>query len=251
MGSIVGGSAAPAPRPARAGPGAPVAANMGHAGDMAITLPIGIRIAAGLLATTIDQIGKLPQELPTLALSLAGQTVRTSFRIRQEIAELATRGDELLSGLTGRPQEKPEWATFDEDEDEPVQAVPAQQPVRAQRPVPDVPAQDPAPAPAQQPVPVAVPTNRIRPGRPTGTPRTAAGAKIRSTPPAAGPGTPVTGDHLLSIAELKEELQDLGIAAVRELLVMEESGPNRAAYLTLLSNRLTTLAHENGQSENR
>ncbi|WP_255498139.1 hypothetical protein [Nakamurella sp. PAMC28650] len=41
------------------------------------------------------------------------------------------------------------------------------------------------------------------------------------------------------------------IAAVRELLVWEETGPNRAAYLTLLSNRLTTMAHENGQSESR
>lgn len=228
-------------------------AKMGHAGPMAITLPFGIRIAAGLLASTIEKIGKLPQELPTLGISLAGQVVRTSFRIRQEIAELATRGDELLSGITGRPQEKPDWATFDEDEGPPA---------------------EPPTSGAAGSVSSAAKTSSAKTSgagtkRPTPKPKgpvgaTSSGATTRPVPvPGAGavPGTgtdtavgfplPLAGDHLLSIAELREELLDLGIAAVRRLLVLEESGPHRAAYLTLLSNRLTTLEHENGQSQSR
>jgi hypothetical protein len=57
--------------------------------------------------------------------------------------------------------------------------------------------------------------------------------------------SPIPADHELSVAELKDRLPDLDSAAVRLLLAQEESGPNRAPYLTLLTNRLTTLQHEN------
>ncbi len=84
---------------------------------MAITLPTPIRIAAGLLGTALDHLIKLPEELPTLGISLAGQAVRTSLRVQQQLAELATRGDELLAPLTGGPQDRPPWATFDDEDD--------------------------------------------------------------------------------------------------------------------------------------
>lgn len=213
---------------------------------MAITLPIGIRLAAGLLGATIDRIGNLPQELPTLGVSLAGQAVRTSFRIRQEIAELATRGDELLAGITGRPQEKPAWATFDEDQD------PSDGPTPVPPPAPPVDvagsterartgSRARSAAKPATPVTVPVPSNRLRPSRGGAAPSPSARASVRS----------IAGDHLLSLAELKEKLQGIDVSGVRELLAMEENGPNRAAYLTLLTNRLTTLAHENGQSPSR
>ena len=57
--------------------------------------------------------------------------------------------------------------------------------------------------------------------------------------------SPILADHQLSVAELKERLPDLDAAAVTELLAQEEAGPNRAPFLTLLGNRLTTLQHEN------
>ena len=186
---------------------------------MAITLPFGVRIAAGLLATTFDRLVALPKELPALGVSLAGQAVRSSFRLQQELAELATRGDELLAGITGRPEEHPAWATFDEDEDS-----------------------DPAPADGDattdgsEATDEATETDDATDGPPAGT-----GAS-----PSASP-MPIHGDHLLSIAELKDQLVDLDIASVRELLILEQAGPARAAYLTLLENRLTTLDHQNGQ----
>src|ERR1700712_2785214 len=85
---------------------------------MAITLPLGIRLAAGLLGTAIARATALPAELPSMAVTFAGQALRTSMRVRQELAGLATRGDELLAPLVNRSQEHPEWATFDEDEDD-------------------------------------------------------------------------------------------------------------------------------------
>ena len=59
-----------------------------------------------------------PANCPGLTVSFAGQLLRTSMRVRQEVAELATRGDELLAPLIGGAEEHPAWATFDEDEDE-------------------------------------------------------------------------------------------------------------------------------------
>ncbi len=83
---------------------------------MAITLPLPVRIAAGVLATGLDRLRQLPQDLPTLPVTVAGQAVRASMRVQQEIAQLAGRGDELLSGITSRPTEHPAWARFDDED---------------------------------------------------------------------------------------------------------------------------------------
>lgn len=294
---------------------------------MAITLPLGIRVAAGLLGATIDRIGKLPEELPTLGVTLAGQVVRTSMRVRQELAELATRGDDLLAGLTGGAEEHPPWATFDEDEptdgaiadaaaDEVAPVADGAEPGgdfddgtdHAGSLVPDVDGAAPPPtvdeipptstprsttsksgpttatSPTRSagrqrptaPVTEELPTNTLRErsarigprvGARTdpngsarngttdsGRPDLAGGTRTNS---AGGTRTGTTGtvrrprnahidaDHQLTVAQLKERMRTLDSSAVRELLQQEESGPNRAAYLTLLSNRLATLAHEN------
>lgn len=83
---------------------------------MAITLPLPLRVAAGVLATGIQLVRSLPEEIPALPVALVGNAMRLSMKVQQEIDALATRGDELLGGLIGgRPQESPGWATFDED----------------------------------------------------------------------------------------------------------------------------------------
>ncbi|MET3806705.1 hypothetical protein ABIB25_003725 [Nakamurella sp. UYEF19] len=357
---------------------------------MAITLPIGIRVAAGLLGTAIDRITKLPEELPTLGVTVVGQVFKTSMRLRQEVAELATRGDDLLSGITGGAQENPPWATFDEDEDgdgvheavdngggesddhpasarltppapgpAEASASPASAPTTATGPTATGPmATGPAatgpmatgrtatgltaaaPAggrrPASKGIPVrpAMPARVVTPGdaadaaearatappppktpkvgpvrkprrpaagsghtgtlavatpagtptpatttatttpaatatRATGTatpttadnvteamsnrrtsarPSTAGGpAGVRSHP-GSGVGLPdgqlIGPDHQLSVSELKERLLAVDLPVVRALLAQEEAGPQRAAFLTLLTNRMTTLQHE-------
>ncbi len=381
---------------------------------MAITLPIGIRVAAGLLGTAFDRLSTLPDDLPTIGVTVAGQLLRTSMRVRQEVAELATRGDDLLSGITGRAEEHPAWATFDDEDD--TAAVPDPQhadvagtaeasnaepgtadtsSAEASSPEPDIAeasSADPealpgrkrrasgraggtrktaasaktapvrpgpadgvtsdddvtsddgvtsdgaatngatregatggaattdgadghpgrrragrprraatrpeGPASADAPISLTLPddpatgphangqisadpglpsdtdhtgestTNSAReltrksardsassnhptPDRPPtpGRPPTPDSAQAPGSAPApdADPDTPtqINGDHGLSIAELKDRLQGLDVAAVRQLLALEEAGPNRAPYLTLLGNRLTTLQHEN------
>ena len=83
---------------------------------MSPTLPVPLRVAAGVVGSTIDYIGRLPGELPSLGVTAVGQAFKLNLRVRQELAALATRGDELLAGLGGSAPEQPEWATFDEDD---------------------------------------------------------------------------------------------------------------------------------------
>src|SRR6478609_788979 len=89
---------------------------------MAITLPLPLRVAAGLLATGIDLVKSLPEDILAIPVTLVGNAMRLSMKFQQEITSLATRGDELLSGVINAPQENPPWAKFDDDE--PVRPAP-------------------------------------------------------------------------------------------------------------------------------
>ena len=88
---------------------------------MAITLPTPLRVAAGIVASGIALVRSLPEEIPALPVTLVGKAMQLSMKVQQEIADLATKGDELLSGVLGGPQENPPWAQFD---DEPPPATP-------------------------------------------------------------------------------------------------------------------------------
>ncbi len=77
------------------------------------TLPMPLRAAIGLAATVVEEARHFPDraiELPMLAVSTA---LQMSLRAQQRYANLAARGDEVLSR---RPlsDEPPPWATFDE-----------------------------------------------------------------------------------------------------------------------------------------
>ncbi|MET9629529.1 lipid droplet-associated protein [Lentzea sp. NPDC006480] len=77
-------------------------------------LPLGVRVAAGLAVTALEQARRLPQQLAGLPLTVVSEAMQLSMRVQQHVTELAIRGDDVLSGL--RPaEEEPEWATFDED----------------------------------------------------------------------------------------------------------------------------------------
>lgn len=97
------------------------------------SLPLPVRVAAGLAATAVEQARKLPNTLLGLPVTVASQTLQVSMRVQQHITELAIKGDEALAPLE-RPEERPAWATFDEDLAEP---DPAPEPQPAAEPATD------------------------------------------------------------------------------------------------------------------
>ena len=78
-------------------------------------LPFPVRIAAGLVATAVEQARDLPRLVVEFPVTAVSQALQASMRVQQKVTELAIKGDRVLGTL--RPvEETPSWATFDEDE---------------------------------------------------------------------------------------------------------------------------------------
>lgn len=292
---------------------------MRQAGVMAITLPLPLRVAAGIVATGIQLVRSLPEEIPAIPVTLVGNAMKLSMKVQQEITTLATRGDELLGGfLGGQPQENPTWATFDEDT--PPARPPA--PARANRTPPrartTVSVTEAAAAPPDPVAPTLAaatgddvadpPTEPTAAGGHRHTPEatslsdesttaTEAAAEVSAavveaalhavpestdeptsdalespaestestgstgstgTTESAGPAADATAEDAtaddettgpaalpgyddMTLSQVRGHLRDLSEHEVSALLAYEQSGDNRAPFLTLLSNRLVTL----------
>src|ERR1700741_717834 len=77
------------------------------------SLPLRVRVPAGLAVPAVEQARTLPAKIAGLPVTVASQALQASMRVQQQITALAIRGHEVLAGL--RPvEETPEWATFDE-----------------------------------------------------------------------------------------------------------------------------------------
>lgn len=176
-----------------------------------MSLPLPVRLAAGLVATAVEQARELPRHVVQFPVTAVSQALQASMRVQQRITELAIKGDRALSAL--RPvEEKPSWATFDDE-------------VPARNGVSTITELHPQQAPrTARPIPVA-----REESAPTA-PEPAAG------PPAALPEYPG-----LSIPQLRAKLRTLSPADLRELLAWEESHDARPPFVTMLGNRITTV----------
>ncbi len=84
---------------------------------MSREIPEPVRAAAGLAATVLDEVRKLPETLPGLPVRAIGLAMQAALKFQQEYAGLVARGDELLTGIRG--ESEPGLATFDDDEPAP------------------------------------------------------------------------------------------------------------------------------------
>jgi len=199
---------------------------------MAMNVPFPFRVAAGAIAVGIDRLRALPTELPAMSVTLAGHAVRASMRVQQELAQLAARGEEVLSTLTDRPEEHPAWAHFD-DEDvvdgEVVEAADGSESGES----------------AVAASPGAVGDGAT--GRNAGSGEDD-GVRTGTTYPSDTASSPrvLSGYAELTVAQLRVRLRTLDGEAVAELLEHERAGLDRAAFVTTLHNRLTSLQSDGG-----
>ena len=173
-------------------------------------LPLPVRVAAGLVASAVEQARELPRLVVELPVTAVSQALQASMRVQQKVTELAIKGDQALSTL--RPvEERPSWATFDDDDESfasgnGASAVTELHP--HSRPVPEPPAE-----------PVVVPS---------------------AAQEVSGPNA-LPGYQELTIPQLRGRLRHLSADDLRVLLEWETTHQNRAPFVTMLSNRITTV----------
>lgn len=195
-------------------------------------LPMPIRVAAGLVATAVEEAQELPRKLTELPVTAVSRALQTSMRLQQRVTELAIKGDRALGVLRPVP-ETPAWARFDEDE-EPTQAptnglftrqgvgteVPPPSRVTPVRILAD-PDPDPEPEPDSEPETVS--------------------ATPAAATPAAGPPSEPEYEHW-TLPQLRGRFRRLSLEQLEELLAWETAHLDRPPFVTMLSNRIASVS---------
>lgn len=243
-------------------------------------LPLPLRLAAGLVATAVEQARDLPRHVVELPVTAVSQALQVSMRVQQRVTELAIKGDRALGVL--RPvEEKPSWATFDEDLPRngvstvtelrrPPTSVPVVTPEPAVTPEPSVDdAEDDAPVLTVAPEPGGLSLEELAPGEfdlgdvspppdepPALTPDDmpahladdidAAPAEVAPVPGDGGGSgdgpSPLPGYPGMSIPQLRGHLRRLSVDDLRLLLAWETTHADRPPYVTMLTNRIATVS---------
>ncbi|TQM05830.1 lipid droplet-associated protein [Pseudonocardia kunmingensis] len=193
-------------------------------------LPLPVRVAAGLVASAVEQARDLPRLAVEFPVTAVSQALQASMRVQQKVTELAIKGDRAIGAL--RPvEERPSWATFD-DEDVSSNGASTVTELR--------PSREPQPAaPADPPVETAVETAAETTAA-AAAGDTSGGPAPTGEPDASGPNV-LPGYAEMTIPQLRGRLRFLSADELRSLLEWETAHGNRPPFVTMLSNRITTV----------
>ena len=167
---------------------------------------------------------KLPKTILMYPMTLVSQAAHLVMLCQQNLAELVIKGDSTLESIFPPKDEKPEWATFDED-------------------LPDD-------ADGGFATSDGADGDRRAEGRfalysvsEAETPTTPAPAKKPKKAKAATVPAPAVAADLdypnLTLAQLRARLQSLSVDDLEALLAYEQETKARAPFQTLLANRIT------------
>ncbi|MCE3556477.1 lipid droplet-associated protein [Pseudonocardia sp. RS11V-5] len=213
-------------------------------------LPMPVRIAAGLAATAVEQVRELPRLVVEFPVTAVSQALQASMRVQQKVTELAIKGDKAL-GAFGQAPETPAWATFDDEGDEPTtNGFAAASPITPGTDLVPAPGADIEQAPESAEGAGSAATgaeDRVEGDHLAEPGDTVAGAAIADiaertlgdeadTPPAVLPEYPGMNLH-----QLRGKLRKLDLPGLQALLIWETSHENRPPFVTMLSNRITTV----------
>ena len=187
------------------------------------TAPYGIRLLVGAAVTALEETRKLPQTIVMYPMTMASTVAQIVMKLQQDLAGLVIKGDAALENIFPPKDEKPDWATFDEDlPDEPARPAPnGERKTEGRFALYSV--TDGA-------------TGRPGKNKAGADPKPATAASTGSAPP---PIAAQLDYDALTLAQLRARLQSLSVAELRALLVYEEGAKARAPYQTLLANRIT------------
>ncbi|WP_067480953.1 lipid droplet-associated protein [Nocardia amamiensis] len=213
--------------------------------------PFLARVAAGAAVYALEETRRLPTAAMNLPITAISQLLQTTMHVQQFVTSLALKGDTVFDRLSNRPVEQPEWATFDEDLDD--DASPAAHPTsRFDLYTADEPeaARTPETFPAD--ATRATETN----GHTTSAPIVDAPAEPKTAEPEADsdpqpaadapeivePEVATRYDYLnMTLAQLRARLRMLTVDDLIALLEYEQQTRARAAFVTMLTNRIATV----------
>ncbi|MFD4402930.1 lipid droplet-associated protein [Nocardia sp. NPDC058499] len=250
--------------------------------------PFLARVAAGAAVYVLEETRRLPSAAVKFPVTAVSQLLQAGMHAQQFVTSLAIKGDSVFDRIVNRPEEQPEWATFDEDDDLPVRRPGGAAPARdsgfdrfdsdpaevelalqetlaglramqngsavpeattfeteewekrvATEPAPETgtavaePGTAPAPEATSAPEPEAGDTARAE-------------AKNDSEPADnAEPELPEVGARYdypnMTLAQLRGRLRTLTVADLVALLDYEQRTRDRAAFVTMLTNRIATV----------
>ena len=180
------------------------------------TAPYGVRLLVGAAVTAIEETRKLPQTILMYPMTIVSQVAHLVMKLQQDVADLVNKGDEALDQLFPPKDEKPEWATFDEDLED------------------------------SAPITPSLDGERLTEGRfalfTGGEPDNVDPTPAKATN-SAGTDPPDIVTELdyesLTLAQLRARLTSLRVADLEALLGYEDATKARAPFQTLLANRIT------------
>src|SRR5947209_5759590 len=190
------------------------------------TAPYGVRLLVGAATVAVEETMKLPKTILMYPMTVASQAAHIVMRLQQNLAELVIKGDSTLESIFPPKDEKPEWATFDEDSADALQ--------------------DSAGGFAE--LPDGAGGDRRAEGRfalysvadaalDAGGPSKPPGPSKKSVPE---PSVAAELDYpTLTLAQLRARVQSLGVDELEALLAYEQATTARAPFQTLLANRIT------------
>jgi hypothetical protein len=195
-------------------------------------LPFPVRIAAGLVATAVEQARDLPRLVVEFPVTAVSQALQASMRVQQKVTELAIKGDRVLGTL--RPvEEKPSWATFDEDEPPARNGANAVTELRPLGRTVSAPEDLPPLGPSAEDVPADELVDEVE------AEEVQAEAAAESVDPEEPPV--LAGYAEMSIPQLRGKLRFLSLDDLRALLAWELAHGERPPFVTMLTNRITAV----------
>ncbi|MDT7639786.1 MAG: hypothetical protein QOC83_4074 [Pseudonocardiales bacterium] len=245
-------------------------------------LPMPIRIAAGLVATALEEVQELPRKLTEMPVTAVSGALQASMRLQQRITELAIKGDRALGALRPVP-ETPAWARFDEDEDlaprnglanglrsvemprppkvTPVRILPDPEPEDffdeddfpeagiSELPVPRPPVEHPdtelpaAEVVSESNTAAETSTKTKTPGTKTPGTKTPEPKTPEPTGKPAETGPPGLPEYeSWTLPQLRGRFRALSLEQLERLLAWETTHQDRPPFVTMLSNRITSVA---------
>ena len=170
---------------------------------------------------------KLPKTILMYPMTIASQAAHIVMRFQQNLAELVIKGDSTLESIFPPRDEKPEWATFDEELEESAEGSFAALPESGEG---DRRAEGRFAlySVAEAHEDASALTNSVRPSKKS------SGASVP---------LPEIAEELdyvsLTLAQLRARLQSLSVDDLESLLAYEQATKARAPFQTLLANRIT------------